>query len=262
MHKATNTTRRRRIAFSAALISGSFLFACGDESDFAETDDQDAVEVSTSVAAINDIPEDFELVLPETIKPFSGRSNGTTVTRSRSVTANDAVVGIRAGERSDDPCYLQLLYRDVRTGSETTSTYDKCAGSERSVRKIELPDGYLMTGVRVCLNRRRTRLKGIQLVGGVAQCIVNNNGMYWGRDFFSGQTVLTQCTQASLEYDVDFERANCAGGFGIPDDDWETERHCQPGSVVTGFQLNEVSGGGSRRMINGIGLICHQLLPD
>ena len=34
-----------------------------------------------------------------------------------------------------------------------------------------------------------------------------------------------------------------------------------PGYVVTGLELNNVAGGGNRRMLNGVRAICHLLLP-
>ncbi len=247
--------------FFVALGSASIAVACGEASDPAIAMDEPGPVFAQSVAGLDDVPTAFELELPETITPFSGRINGDVVTRSRSYTSNDVVVGVKAGERSNDPCYLRLLYRDVATGSEPTRTYDKCVNAERSVITRELPEGYLMTGIRICLNRSRTKLKGIQLIGGPAPCIVDNNGTYWSNSF--GTPVLAQCTPAALEVDRYFERTNCKGGsFGGPDDDWETERNCQPGSVVTGFRLNEVDGGGARHMINGISLICHQIFPD
>lgn len=56
-----------------------------------------------------------------------------------------------------------------------------------------------------------------------------------------------------------FERTNCAGSNRGPDRDWEATVNCPPGEVATGLRLNTRSGGGDRRMYNGISLECHEL---
>lgn len=54
---------------------------------------------------------------------WSGRSGSRIENLNRPVTENDALVGVTAGERSDDPCYLRALFDDVNggTSSDTSS---------------------------------------------------------------------------------------------------------------------------------------------
>ncbi|MEO1230030.1 MAG: hypothetical protein AAFZ18_14085 [Myxococcota bacterium] len=220
----------------------------------------------------------FELDLPRSTTPYSGRSGSRKVTLSRDYTLNQAIYGMRIGERSDDPCYLQVKWRNLTSGTTSTREYNECDTSPTSASRadIEYPPPFLVTGVRACLNSSRTKLKGLQLLFSPKDCIASLSNSYTGKERqcrleWNPDTaqleevcelvdVQRACTPDSLHFDGGYkERPNCVGNNRGPDDDWEPERLCPSGQVATGITLNERNGGGNREMFNGIRLICHDV---
>ena len=88
------------------------------------------------------------------------------------------------GERNDHPCWFKVTLTDmngvVAPPSSALDEVDRCAGNgptSRSMKKVGYGTGassdytrvtsepVYITGMRVCLNRKRTRIKGIQVEG-------------------------------------------------------------------------------------------------
>ncbi|MCA9553600.1 MAG: hypothetical protein KC933_26410, partial [Myxococcales bacterium] len=102
---------------------------------------------------------------------WSGNGGTRVVDLDRAVTTGDALVGVTAGERSDDPCSLKALFEDVDGGAASDRTFDNCDGAEGSLKTARLPDGYFVTGIRTCLNSGGDKVKGIQVLGKPISCI-------------------------------------------------------------------------------------------
>jgi len=213
------------------------------------------------------------------VTAYSGRSSGGTSILSRAASENDAITGVSIAEQSDDPCWMQLAYKDVETGVDgATRTYDHCDGANPGdLAVLSLPSGSFVTGVRVCLNSDRDKLKGIQIIGNYAACMKGAEHVYLdpaacSEVFHAGGMEYRLCDTdqpAFIEVDCtpdgfsrSIERTNCDGENQGPDEDWESEVHCPAGMVATGLHLNTTNGGGARRMYNGVALECDDLLAD
>jgi hypothetical protein len=217
---------------------------------------------------------------------FSGRG-GANRTLSKSASMNDAIYGVEIAERSDDPCFLRIKYRDVASGAEGSSLrFAECSdnnnneGTSDSRRGVSLPSGAFVTGVRICLNADRDKMKGIQLLGRYGGCLLGQEKVYVapaacspvfkvsGHEYRLCNTdqpnyVGLDCSQTSTSVSDHYERTNCPGTKEGPDRDWETRVSCPDLMVATGMKLSTRQSGGGREMIDGIALECHRLaLPN
>lgn len=165
-----------------------------------------------------------------------------------STSAPDFLTSLQGFEHSDRPCqsaayfnYERALSPRVptrvadsskraqrrcgysRAGRPSTSRY---AAPPSTGRRLQ--DGTLrvIAGVRVCMNRQRTRVKGIKAYG----ASIDNDG---------------RVTRDSA-YNGSFARPNCAR--------WESPRLCPSQQVATGVQFHYTSG--SNASLVGIALQC------
>ncbi|MGI9509324.1 MAG: hypothetical protein ACR2QJ_08245 [Geminicoccaceae bacterium] len=193
-----------------------------------------------------------------------------------------AIYGLEAAERSDDPCYLKVKYRDVDGSETTTQEFKECAGRKdgkgttKSHRTVSLPDFMWAVGARVCMNKGK--IKGIQLIGEYEECLLGaetvsvpapcsrqfkQNGSDQGiacPDPEDRRHVERICGNTSLYRGAYFARPNCPGHkLTVPDEDWAKEVLCPAGQVATGVQLSTADGGGDRKLINGLGLRCRTI---
>jgi hypothetical protein len=203
----------------------------------------------------------------------------TNRTLAKSYTENDAIYGVTIGEDSDEPCYLQVKYRDVGTGATQSSlTFNECDGHKvGDLKTAALPGGAHVTGVRICLNSDRDRLKGIQLIGGYSDCIlgeesvtlsmpdcsnvVNLSGVEYRTCTTSGPSYRTMSCGLPLTSWV--ERPNCPGSkYNAPDNTWERVVSCPDKMVATGMKLRTTNGDGDRLGIDGVALDCRTLIEN
>jgi hypothetical protein len=212
---------------------------------------------------------------------FSG-IGGVDRTLTKAASANDAIFAVEVAERSDDPCFLEARYRDVATGVEEASRrFAECndsnnnEGTTSSRSILVLPAGTFVTGVRICLNSDRDKMKGIQIIGRYSGCILGlgqyvapapcsyvftMNGMdYRVCDPDAPTYVELDCDEPAATVSNYLERTNCQGDNDGPDSDWESTVSCADGKVATGIRLSTTAGGGGRTMINGVGLECTAL---
>ncbi|MBL4688329.1 MAG: hypothetical protein JKY37_27325 [Nannocystaceae bacterium] len=157
----------------------------------------------------------------------------------------DFLFRLRARERSDEPCDNRARFFHERPQSPRVPTriahYErrssrKCASGAWGNANSELSavvagGGYrhsdgrvrVMAGVRVCMNRQRTRVKGIKVYG----ASINNDGD----------------VRRDSAYSDHFSRSNCHT--------WERARMCPAQQVATGVHFNY-----SGRSLVGIALEC------
>ena len=201
----------------------------------------------------------------------------TTTELGKPASSGGAVQAVTIGEDSDDPCHMEVKFRDVATGAEQSSlTFGGCAGRKvGDLLTASLPQGVHVTGVRVCLNSRGDKMKGLQLVGSHGECVLGADSVdvvsggcsvvkISGHDYRLCDTggpkkVTLSCSVPLTSY---VERPNCRGSrHDQPDDDWEKLVSCREGMVATGVKLRTVAGSGKRRMIQGVALTCDTLVP-
>ena len=219
-------------------------------------------------------------VTPTTMSGIGGHNN--VLSKPESIQAS--LVGVRISEKSDEPCFLEARYRDVQTSERLTPlSFTKCSdksskreGNASTHRIVELPPETHTIGVRICLNNKRERLKGIQLIGSYESCVqgervtlvpqdcsrVFKQGSMEYRLCNTGQTPAYKevaCSSSAARVERHYERNNCPGTKRGPDSDWEREVFCPSGMVATGMRLGTRAGGGDRRLIDGVGLECRTL---
>lgn len=157
----------------------------------------------------------------------------------------DFLVRFRGRERNDDPCQNQAEFFHERALSPRVTTRipqwktdwtNRCgrglSASQNSEREA-LPaggafrqqDGTLrvIAGVRVCMNRKRTRVKGIRVYG----ASINSAGGVSRDSLYNGE----------------YRRSRCSS--------WESARMCPNGQVATAAQFNY-----DRTSLVGIALQC------
>lgn len=208
------------------------------------------------------------VVFDPTTTAFSGNAGFRVFNLDRAVNTNDALVGVTAGERNDDPCFLRALFEDTGSGFSLNRTFDQCRAQERSLATIRVPRGHFVTGIRTCLNRNRNRVKGIQLLSKPRSCIINpsgtttieNCGLVGDRRICGiPRFIDVPCRGTRSEASVHFERTNCRGTDNGPDGDWAPPRRCPEGKMATRLTLHERDGGGNRDMFDGLRLTCNRL---
>ncbi len=112
----------------------------------------------------------------ERILQVIGRSGEVTYALRPSRNASGAwgLTGFKLGEVGDRPCDFDIwswpLERTRATNGNRYAGANKCRGGNTvsnagSIRRVALETGAFVTGVQLCLNRNRTRVKGIRVVG-------------------------------------------------------------------------------------------------
>ena len=213
-------------------------------------------------------------------KPINSSISGkspTNKTLSKAASARGAIYAVTIGEDSDDPCYMEIKYRDVATnGTQSSVTFSECDGHKVGGQKTAtLPSGAFVTGARICLNSGGDKLKGIQLIGGYGDCVLGATSVsvvpsscsgvvkISGHDYQvcnddSPPYITLSCSNPITSF---VERTNCQGSkHDQPDGDWENVVSCQDGMVATGMKLRSINGSGKRKMIDGVALVCDTLV--
>lgn len=222
--------------------------ACGSDFDNDENWKVEGVEFGTTSTTALDIDTGAA-----SFTVLSGRGNGQRTDLDRSPTQNDYVRGFTMAERSDDPCRFFALYHDVTSNAMQGSVgFDRCNGSSGNFQVERLNIDFRTTGLAVCLNNARDKIKGFALIGRFPACILNPTATAPNG---------TPCGGRGPRSDAVVERTNCPGSPRGIDSDWERIVECPAGEIVTGIQLNHIASNNGRRMINGARAICHELLP-
>jgi hypothetical protein len=202
-----------------------------------------------------------------TISGFSG----TAFTVGDAESTTHAVFGLSSEERFDKPCFVKVK-KEIIT-DPTTQTFpskDLCGPNGSTSSEIqadfsntdETGESVFVTGIRVCMNSAKTRVKGFQLRGKE----VSDHGTLI--DLRPGGTDPRSCgaviTQGSVEFrlcgdDVTLEpmnlRPNCDQSNG-----WMSWVECSAGKVATALVLH-YEGGNEPRSLTGIALKCKTVAP-
>jgi len=183
---------------------------------------------------------------------------------------------ITMGEIRDDPCFLQLHYKDLNTGEVVrgTPTFAECGGGNynpfrhNSPKKVFIrhlyKDNYFPVGASVCLNRQLNKVKGLQLIGEHKECVLGAESVDFSDGVqipnYRGERRIVTCGENLNDGDLyktvvtdHFARKNCSV--------WEDAVRCPSGSVVTGMELAVRDGRNNREIIEGLRLRCQELLP-
>jgi hypothetical protein len=233
-------TKAPRSRWLMSVVGVLGMFGCG----VGVEEPQPRFEVGVSAARL-DIAD-----VTASHSAWSGKSAAQKATLSRDPSQGDYVQGFTMEERSDDPCYFNVLFDTIDGLNDGNGTWNRCDGSSGNFLFAQMPSSYRTTGVAVCLNDNK--MKGFALLGHYPSCILDSNGRTP-----SG----APCNGLGPRYEAVAERTNCPGSKNGVDGDWEAEAECPVGQVVTGIEINHVAGGGNRLMMNGVRAICHPLLP-
>jgi len=234
-----------KCSWAMPMLLGLMLTGCADEAADA-VEDEDVDEVGSAALGLGLGGAMIEH------SAWSGLSGATKVTLSRLATYDQYVQGFTMKEKSDEPCYFSASFYQVDDPNawEGDEVWNRCDGGPGNAKDAWMPNSYRTTGVAVCLNSARDKMKGFALIGRYTECILDPNGTTPDG---------APCNGAGPRYDLDEERDGCPNTKNGLDDDWEDEAECPPGWVVTGIEINHRDGGGNRRMMTGARAICSLL---
>lgn len=177
----------------------------------------------------------FEYALEgeEFITSRSGSSGGAEVRIA--LPGGRAVKTVTVNERSDKPCWVLVWGRHVNEISNTEVAYHSdCDGSTgQNDMEVGWPSAeslVFISGVSVCLNRDRDRIKGLAVVG----ALLEEDGST-GRPEMQPRESLNNC------------------------DEWQSWASCPADHVATGI-IAAYSTGDRPRSIRGIKLICRRVV--
>lgn len=196
-------------------------------------------------------------------------------TLQAAVARNSRLWGVMWGERNDSPCHLQLWYERLETGArsgrvEWRDCSDKAnrrMSTERSRRNVSVPEGIFITGLQACVNRNK--VKGIRLSAEHGACVLGEDVMLnfkasERRDFRQGNSdqalrvdtpsILISCDDPRAVHHPAMWQVNCKKN------DWTNQVNCPLGHVATGLQVSTRAGSGGKQIVQGIGMMCRELV--
>lgn len=115
------------------------------------------------------------LITPTTQSKTISGFRGTTFVTGGADSTTHALYGISSRERSDNPCLVTTLKENINGSSDDTTPAKNLCGpnsATSSTIKADFSDSSLVggkrvfvTGVQVCMNNKKTRVKGFKLRG-------------------------------------------------------------------------------------------------
>lgn len=203
-------------------------------------------------------PPVAEVVLTGNVSdtPVSGKS-GKTFTTAGADSATHAMYGISSKERSDEPCLVTIKKEHVNDSKDDTSqSEDRCGskGATSSEIGVEYGDGgahgtrAFVTGVKVCMNKDRTRVKGFRLRGmkidEAGRLVALQGGVAGSGTAGGSEQTMHVITEPFTE------RTNCDDKNG-----WMAWAECDSGQVATAATLHFASSA-EPGSLSGIALRC------
>lgn len=160
--------------------------------------------------------------------------------------------GVESQERSDSPCLIRALRRNVNTGATSSTQSTRCGakGATSSVMSVSFnnSDEYV-TGIKVCRNSARDRVKGFRIRGAK----LNSDGTLTplGASQDIGVADVGSSEQGFSTITEPFDtRLNCDDRDG-----WSGFKSCPVGQIATGLRAH-FNAGKEPRSLTGIALIC------
>ncbi|MGE0644079.1 MAG: hypothetical protein AB7P24_10430 [Nitrospira sp.] len=209
-------------------------------------------EVANAERYSRDIHFTGELVSSDSISGFQGSSFVVGVPDAQG-DDDYAVYGIASEEQRDQPCYVKVRSENINDSNRQQDlTKELCDGSPSSK---EISAGYgnlnydkrsFITGVRVCMNKQKDRIKGLQVKGRT----ISGVGTF---DPIHPKDQIKPSDIAPLQ--PQDERSNC--------NDWKNWASCpDEHQIATGVILHFGPGKLPRSLI-GVGLRCRTVhVPD
>jgi hypothetical protein len=193
--------------------------------------------------------------------PLSG-FKGSAFSVPQDDSTSKAVFGVISQERSDEPCLLKVSTEDVNDSAKDGSAKkDLCGpkGATSSDLLVNYADTgvqgprVFVTGIRVCMNNDKTRVKGFTIRGkkitdsgtlADLETSPNTHGQAGGSDV--GGVVITEPSAS---------RTNCDEKDGMM-----KFVECDPGQVAIGL-VGHFEAGETPRSLTGVALRCRALTP-
>ncbi|WP_447969058.1 hypothetical protein [Nitrospira sp. M1] len=164
-----------------------------------------------------------------------------------------AIYGITSEERRDNPCYVTILTENINdSGKKLDTKKNLCGGKEKSkeIKAIYSDSGFgkrvFVTGVRVCMNNKDTRVKGIRIRG---KAMTEDGNLVALNASTSG--VSTGGIQKIVTTEPSDHRANC-------NKNWKKWAQCNDGYIATAAVLH-FDAGKTPRSLTGMELKCRRV---
>jgi len=187
----------------------------------------------------------------ETISGFAGEKHVVGVPDSKK--DDFAIYGFTSEERRDNPCYVTVLTENVNDSAQKLDTKKNLCGKKEKSREMkaryrdaDYGDRVFVTGVRVCMNNKNTRVKGIKIRG---KEIGNDASLVALKPNSSGVAAGSLRRAATTE-PVD-DRPNC-------NNNWKKWAQCDDDSIATSAILH-FEAGKTPRSLTGIELKCRRV---
>lgn len=199
-----------------------------------------------------------------TVKRVSGVPNSDRVVTIGFPDSVDEIAlnAVSWGERSDEPCWFQVRSTAISSNAMTAENrrYDNVSRcnqpepTERSIRSVGysgFPNDYTVatqqpvyiTGLRVCLNNRRTRIKGIHIEGKQPNPVDSSPEILQDLEEIEGVAISPRRS-----------RVNCNGN-------WLRWSRCGRNEVAVALDVH-FEGGVRPRSGTGIALQCRKLVRE
>jgi hypothetical protein len=200
--------------------------------------------------------------------------HGTRFTVGDPDSATHALYAISSRERSDNPCVVTVQSEDLNVATrDSTSKKDLCGpkGATSSELSVQFGDSgangehAFITGLQVCMNNDKTRVKGLRIQGNAITAAGAPAALGSGGDcseVFDPHKIGVQ--DGSMEYRL------CGGKITQPvasrtncdeKDGWMNWARCPAGALATGATLHFEAGDTPRSLV-GIALLCRPVAAE
>lgn len=189
---------------------------------------------------------------------------GSIITAGDPDSATHALYGILSRERSDNPCLVTTKKEHINdTSKDTSQTKDLC-GKKATSSDLYVDFGdndatgtrTFLSGVRVCMNSKKSRVKGFQIRGKE----ISTSGTLVELRSGDSNGCSEVFKQGSMEYRI------CGGIITEPKavrtncDTWMKWADCPDGMLATAAALH-FEAGKEPRSLTGIALKCRTVSP-
>lgn len=194
---------------------------------------------------------------------------GTPFTVGDADSATHAVYGISSEERNDNPCFVAVKKENVNNSSAQTSpSKDLCGSNGPTSSELYVDYGNsdatgehtFVTGIKVCMNSAKTRVKGYKLRGAEVSDYgtlieLRSGGSGGCSEVFQQGSQEYRLCGGGVITEPSAKRSNCDDTDG-----WMSWVECPAGKVATAMELH-FEAGNEPRSLTGIALKCKTVAP-